>query len=491
MKKVLLVVIISAFLVTFTQFAAAQASSGSLDQPLIDAACWKDVAEVQQLLERGANIEARNQDGMTPLMAAAEWGKVENVKLLLTKRANIEAKNNRGDTPLIRAAMNGWAEVVKVLLEKGANIEARNDYGQTALIVARNAGKSDVVQLLEPRSQDPLGEAIAAFRGRSRFADPEGEALRQKLIQTAAGLQRLPAIPEEARQLFLQASALIKQTSTPEELEKPIKLLRDALEIASWWGDAYYNLGRALELSGQYDDAVKQLNYYLQLKPPEADASEARGRIAVIQAEKEVAERKKQESERLLTVKYVSGGATRLRYEEEPTHWKEKGGIGLIYVYFLLPKEDPFSVNAFRMLNNHVVIVTLAANSNQGAYAGDRVAVWDTTGQSCFLGLDQFTYGTATYFDACGVRYEVNISNPPNAIVTVKQQATGATVTVPVAVLYRGRALKGLWPSGGDVYQGGREGVMVLHFDSGTVEAAKDPNVNAMGLTPKSVTPKR
>jgi hypothetical protein len=32
-------------------------------------------------------------------------------------------------------------------------------------------------------------------------------------------------------------------------------------------------------------------------------------------------------------------------------------------------------------------------------------------------------------------------------------------------------------------------GVYVLHFDRSMVNAAEDPNVNAMGLTPTTVTP--
>lgn len=48
------------------------------------------VAVVRALLERGANIEAKEGDGSTPLYVAAQNGHVEVVKLLLTKRANPE-----------------------------------------------------------------------------------------------------------------------------------------------------------------------------------------------------------------------------------------------------------------------------------------------------------------------------------------------------------------------------------------------------------------
>jgi tetratricopeptide (TPR) repeat protein len=65
------------------------------------------------------------------------------------------------------------------------------------------------------------------------------------------------------------------------------------VNIAPWWGEAYYNLSRALEVTGQYDLAVKNLNYYLELSPPEAEARAARAHLSEIQTEQETAARKK------------------------------------------------------------------------------------------------------------------------------------------------------------------------------------------------------
>jgi ankyrin repeat protein len=48
------------------------------------------VAVVRALLERGANIEAKEGDGSTPLYVAAQNGHVDVVKLLLKRRANPE-----------------------------------------------------------------------------------------------------------------------------------------------------------------------------------------------------------------------------------------------------------------------------------------------------------------------------------------------------------------------------------------------------------------
>ncbi len=64
-------------------------------------------AIVQLLLDKGANIEAKDTDGWTPLMSAAVNGHEAVVQLLLGKGANIEAKDEDGWTPLLLAAEKG------------------------------------------------------------------------------------------------------------------------------------------------------------------------------------------------------------------------------------------------------------------------------------------------------------------------------------------------------------------------------------------------
>jgi len=457
---------------------------------LISALQRRNTDMVKLLLEKGANIEAKGNDSSfydhTVLTIAARQGDVEMVKLLLGKGANIEAKDDIGLTPLMLAASEGKVEVVTLLLEKGANVSAKSKNSYTAITLASEKGHPEVVKLLERRGNSVFADYLKDFQNY-----PLDNDRREKLVKLATTLPTLPAIPEEARQLFLQASTLMKQSSSPKELAEPIELLNKALVIAPWWGDAYYNLSRAQELRGWYDEAVRQLNYYLELKPSEANATEAHAHIAVIQSEKEAAARKKQEKESLLVLKYVSGGITRLRYIDTYKLWHGDVGIGDLYLY-VLQEESPVYLNAFHMPNGHILAISLIAQSNNGMYAGDRIGVYDITDRSCAEGND-FAFGAQDYTTPCGGRYYVSVSNQPNATVTVTYQATGALITLPVALLYRGRALLGSnnWDAcrdDGTVHQGGAR-AMVLHFDCNVVKAAVDPTVNAAGLTPTTVKP--
>ena len=66
------------------------------------------------------------------LIDAARYGDLETVKLLIENGADINAKDEDGYTVLMHASFNGYLEIVKYLIEKGANVNEDKD-GVTAL----------------------------------------------------------------------------------------------------------------------------------------------------------------------------------------------------------------------------------------------------------------------------------------------------------------------------------------------------------------------
>ena len=74
---------------------------------------------VQELLERGSNIEAEDDYQLTPLHYAVQQGGINIVKLLLEEGANIEAQDDEGRTSLHIAAERHHLGVVKELLDQG------------------------------------------------------------------------------------------------------------------------------------------------------------------------------------------------------------------------------------------------------------------------------------------------------------------------------------------------------------------------------------
>jgi ankyrin repeat protein len=90
-----------------------------------------DVAEI--LINYGADVHLRNENGFTPLHLLAKQGKVEAAEVLLKHGAEIDAREKWGKTPLHYASEYGQADMVAFLLEKGAAINARDERGMTAI----------------------------------------------------------------------------------------------------------------------------------------------------------------------------------------------------------------------------------------------------------------------------------------------------------------------------------------------------------------------
>lgn len=96
-----------------------------IDEQLLLAAFRGDLSEVNACLEKGANVNARDQYGYSALNEAAREGHLEVVKRLVEAGADIENTGGADITPLMSAAFAGQFDIVEFLLAKGA--EVRND----------------------------------------------------------------------------------------------------------------------------------------------------------------------------------------------------------------------------------------------------------------------------------------------------------------------------------------------------------------------------
>ena len=72
------------------------------------------------ILSPKANVNVKNENGVTPLMIAAQNGFLEIVNILITNEASINESSKGEMTALKMAAYNGNVDVTKLLIEKGA-----------------------------------------------------------------------------------------------------------------------------------------------------------------------------------------------------------------------------------------------------------------------------------------------------------------------------------------------------------------------------------
>lgn len=124
--------------------------------PLHNAAVAENLETVRLLLDHGADINTKDSMGLTALHKAVAGGRLSSIRLLLDSGAVVEAKDALGRTPMhlmVCFAEHG-AAVMDILLQFGANIDARDDTGETPLSCAVQEGLESIaiVKLLLQKS---------------------------------------------------------------------------------------------------------------------------------------------------------------------------------------------------------------------------------------------------------------------------------------------------------------------------------------------------
>lgn len=112
--------------------------------PLHCAVYVGDAKIVEELIKFDATVDAKDEDGQTPLHWAARYGKIEIINALLNTDVEINCKDKWGRTPLAWAILHHYrhfSEIAAPLIDKGAE--------QDVLTAARLGDLKKVQQLIE------------------------------------------------------------------------------------------------------------------------------------------------------------------------------------------------------------------------------------------------------------------------------------------------------------------------------------------------------
>lgn len=171
---------------------AAHDARNKLGESPMHLAAGKGWAEViGALLDRGADVNAVDDDKWTPLHQASLEGKKDVVDLLLARGAALNPRNKRGDSPIHSALLRGHLDVVLLLIERGADVTCINDERLTplhSLAMGPSFGNTElagtVLRQTSPASREEVTVAEALVR---HGADP---AARDKDGETPLDLAR-------------------------------------------------------------------------------------------------------------------------------------------------------------------------------------------------------------------------------------------------------------------------------------------------------------
>ncbi|XP_076271692.1 protein phosphatase 1 regulatory subunit 12B-like isoform X7 [Rhynchophorus ferrugineus] len=111
------------------------------------AACSAgDKEEVLKLLDKGADINTANVDGLTALHQACIDDNLDMVEFLVEHGADVNRGDNEGWTPLHATSSCGFVYIAKFLIEKGANVAAVNNDGELALDITESQKMEDLLR---------------------------------------------------------------------------------------------------------------------------------------------------------------------------------------------------------------------------------------------------------------------------------------------------------------------------------------------------------
>ena len=207
--------------------------------------CYSGTAQqVEEAIQAGADVNAKDQKGVTALMNAARWNSdLEVITVLAEAGADVNAKDQKGVTALMNAA--GWNsnfEVITVLIKAGADVNAKDQNGETALIFAANKNP-EAIPVLVDNGADPRDIAYIETQN----------IMSELRVLKAACLMFYADHTDELRagKMALDIKHLIQYLDIPDKYTGGFHIATE--DGGKWW------VGYDLKSAGKYPDTREVL----------------------------------------------------------------------------------------------------------------------------------------------------------------------------------------------------------------------------------------
>lgn len=212
--------------------------SFSANVALLEASARNDPDEVRHLLRNNVSPDLCNEDGLTALHQCCIDNYEEMVKILLERGACVNAQDNELWTPLHAAATCGHAGLVKILIAHGADLLAVNSDGNMPYDLCEDDPTLDIIETAMANrgiTQEMINETRASTE-RKMLGDIQ-ELLRQGEEVNQQDSQGATLLHVAAANGYVQAAELLLEGGARMDL-------RDSdgwqpLHAAACWGQMH------------------------------------------------------------------------------------------------------------------------------------------------------------------------------------------------------------------------------------------------------------
>ena len=115
-----------------------------------------DLPAVKAALAKGANVNAKDENGRSLLLIATNNEQRDLAELLVKHGADVNLQAPNLDSPFLYAGATGQTELVLLYLANGAKFDVFNRYNGTALIPACERGHVETVRVLANTKNFPI-----------------------------------------------------------------------------------------------------------------------------------------------------------------------------------------------------------------------------------------------------------------------------------------------------------------------------------------------
>lgn len=159
----------------------------TLEQELHNATIARDSTRIEYLLKRGANVNARDTEGLTPLMVAVKSEDLSIVNGLLEYKADPNIQDNDGWTAAMHGVRFNDPKVFRLLGRFKANLNLTNKDGLTALAMATYDNKANAaVAMLDNAANPDTAMGSAKYTALMIAVQRENLTMAQTLLQYKA-----------------------------------------------------------------------------------------------------------------------------------------------------------------------------------------------------------------------------------------------------------------------------------------------------------------